>query len=457
MSRHLHLDLHAGIAGDMLLGLLVDLGLPPAVLEGLPARLGLDGVTVSCGHVERGSLRCGRVHVDVRGWHEPAARVVGEHGHGVPYTEPADAHEHPRHAHDHDHPHGHDHEDDHGHPHGHDHDHEHGHGATRGFVDVQRVLAHADLPERARTLAERAFARLFAAEAKVHGRTLDEVHLHEAGADDALIDVVGTALGLVELGVTTVSCAVPLPVGGGSIHCAHGILPVPGPAVAALLEGLPVVGGPVARELITPTGAALLRAIVDEFRALPEMTIVRAGHGAGTYDREPLPSTVRGVLGERAAGPAGPAERELAVLETALDDVLPQDVPVLVERMLAAGARDALVVPVQMKKGRPGFLLLVVADPGTERGLAALLLRESPTLGVRIRRETRLEWNRDVVQVDTPWGPVGVKRALDGAGRPLRGQPEFEDCRRAADAAGVTVDEVRRRARAEHDAGNTHE
>lgn len=454
MSRHLHLDLHAGIAGDMFLGLLIDLGLPPAVLEGLPARLGLSGVTVSCEHVLRGSLRCGRVHVDVRGWHEPAARVVGEPGH-----DPHHAHDR---AHDHEHAHAHDddHDHDHVHDHDHDHDHPHGHGATRGFLDVQRVLAGADLPERARALAERAFARLFAAEARVHGKTVDEVHLHEAGADDALIDIAGTALGLVELDVATVSCAVPLPVGGGSIHCAHGILPVPGPAVAALLEGLPIVGGPVARELITPTGAALLRAVVDEFRALPEMTLVRAGHGAGTFDREPLPSTVRGVLGERAAGAAGPGrpiERELAVLETALDDVLPQDVPVLVERLLAAGARDAFVVPVLMKKGRPGFLLVAVADPGAARGLATLLLGESPTLGVRVRRETRLEWNRDVVQVDTPWGPVGVKRALDGAGRPLRGQPEFEDCRRAADAAGVPVDEVRRRARAEHDAGNTHE
>jgi uncharacterized protein (DUF111 family) len=214
--------------------------------------------------------------------------------------------------------------------------------------------------------------------------------------------------------------------------------------VAELLTGVPVTGGPIDEELITPTGAALLRAVVGEFRPIPPMTVERVGHGAGRRNDAHLPNILRGFLGTPAAGPL---ERTIAILETTLDDILPQDVPTLVERLLTAGARDVWVTPIQMKKGRPGFNLTVISDPALEPSLAEFLLRDSPTLGVRRRRETRWEWARDVVTVQTPWGPVRVKRALDGVGRPLRGQPEFEDCRRAAESAGVSVDEVRRRAR----------
>lgn len=471
MSRHLHIDPFSGAAGDMFLGLLFDLGLDPAVLESVPARLGLSGVNVACERTRRGALAAGRVHVVIRGWEEPPARSVGHgaaHGHDPDHHdghEHADGHDDHRaqgaghvHAHDHDrdhehqhaHAHGLDHDHDHEHAHGDDHRHDHDHGG-RTLADTLALVEAADLPPRAKAIARRAFEALYGAEAKVHGVPLHDVHLHEAGADDALVDVCGTALGLCTLDVTSVSCAAPVPLGGGSIHCAHGILPVPGPAVAALFAGVPVAGGPVDRELVTPTGAALLRAIVDEFRAMPALRLERAGHGAGAREDAHLPNVLRGLLGTLEAGPR---ERALSVLETALDDVNPQDVPVLVERLLAAGARDAMVTTVQMKKGRPGFLLTVVADPQDERALCELLLRESPTLGVRARRETRLEWDRDSVSVDTPWGAVRVKRAIGPSGRVLRGTPEFEDCRRVADAAGVRVDEVRQRAQQAF--GRTH-
>jgi hypothetical protein len=307
------------------------------------------------------------------------------------------------------------------------------------------AFERAALPPRALARARRAAEQLYAAEGRVHGVAADAVHLHEAGADDALVDIAGTCLGLEELAIERVTCAAPIPLGGGAIRCAHGILPVPVPAVTELLRGVAVTGGPVAKELVTPTGAALLVALVDEFRALPPLTIERVGHGAGGRNDAALPNVLRGLVGTPAAEEA--LTRRVAVLETALDDVLPQDVPVLIERLLAAGARDAMVAPVQMKKGRPGFHLTVLCDPGQERALAALLLHETPTLGVRLRVERRVEWDRDVVAVPTPWGPVRVKRARDTRGRVLRAQPEFADCRRAADAAGVTPDAVRQAAR----------
>nr|MBP7149026.1 nickel pincer cofactor biosynthesis protein LarC [Acidobacteriota bacterium] len=406
MTRWLHLEPFSGAAGDMFLGLLVDLGLDPQVLARLPARLGLDGVEVRAQAEDRGPLAATHVRVIVRGHEEPPAAPVAP---GSDAPAPADAPGHGEHE--------------------------------RNRSEMLAVLDRAALPGPAAAHARRAVELLFEAEARVHRRPPDELHLHEAGADDALVDIAGTCLGLHELGIAGVSCAVPLPVGGGTIRSAHGVLPVPAPAVVELLRDIPVAGGPVARELITPTGAALLRAVVDEFRALPPMRVERAGHGAGTRRDPALPNVLRGLVG--VAADSSPLERAVAVIETQLDDLVPQDVPVLIERLLEAGARDAFVANVLMKKGRPGLLLAVVCDRERARGLAELLLHETPTLGVRVRHESRLEWARDTVSVDTPWGPVRIKRALDREGRVVRGWPEFEDCRRAAGAAGVSVDEVR--------------
>lgn len=423
MARVLHIDPLAGASGDMLLAMLVDLGFAPALLAALPARLGLDGVTVTCTRTMRGAIDAARVVVTVRGYVE-GARSGDPHRHGA-------------HAHEHDHKHDHD--------QNHDHDHSHVHGPARTLADVRAVLRAADLPQRARDLATATFERLFAAEARVHGRAIEEVHLHEAGADDALVDIVGVCLGLVELEIDEVTCSAPVPLGGGVVRSAHGVLPVPAPAVAELLRGISVTGGPVNREMVTPTGAALLAAIVTRFAPLPALTIHATGFGAGSKDDPHLTNVVRGVVGEQESGPR---EREVAVLETAIDDMLPQDVPVVIDRLLGAGARDALMIPAQMKKGRPAFRFEVVCDPADADRLARLLLHETPTLGVRVRTARRLEWDRDLVAVDTPWGPVRVKRAMDSGGRTVRSQPEFDDCRDVADRTGQSVDVVRQAARA---------
>lgn len=423
MSRHLHLDLVGGVAGDMLLGLWIELGVPAESLQALSARLGLSEIEVTAERVSRSSLAATHVTVRVRGQVEgPADDGHCDHEHEPPHES---GHEHsdrdvPAHVHPHT-------DDDHG----------------RNLDEMFARLDHASLAPRATAFARRAITLLFEAEAAAHGLAIEQVHLHEAGADDALIDILGTALALDELQIGSVSCSVPLPIGGGRVECAHGSMPVPVPAVAELLRGVAVIGGPVARETITPTGAALLRAMVDRFGPAPAMIIDRVGNGAGGRNPTHLPNVVRGLLGRAGAGPL---QRTVSVLETALDDILPQDVPVLIESLLARGARDAMVTPVSMKKGRPGLLLTVIADSTEARALAEFVLDHSPALGVRLREETRLEWDRDFVSVATPWGAVRVKRALDSAGGVRRGQPEFDDCAKAAKQAGVSPDEVRRRA-----------
>lgn len=415
-SRRLHLDPVAGVAGDMWLGMLADLGLPDAFFAALPERLGLPGVEVRVEAVQRGAMAARKVRVIVGGLEElPATPADAPHDHGADDRErhsPAGAHSH---------------------------------GPSRHLADMLAFVDAARLPERAGHRARRAITLLYEAEARVHGVAIENVHLHEAGADDALVDILGTCLGLEELGIDEVSCSTPIPLGGGSIRCAHGILPVPAPAVAEILRGIEVRGGPIDRELVTPTGAALLRAVVDSFGPCPALRIDRVGSGAGTRDDGGLPNVLRGILGTGEA--AGPRSTRVAVIETAIDDALPQDLAALCDRLLAEGALDVMSVPATMKKGRIGQWITVIARPDDAQRLAGRILHESPTLGVRMREEERLEWERDVVSVDTPWGPVRVKRARDTSGRVLRGQPEFEDCRRLAEEHEVPLERVRDAAR----------
>ncbi|HHN74230.1 MAG TPA: nickel pincer cofactor biosynthesis protein LarC [Acidobacteria bacterium] len=400
MSRHLHIDPLGGVAGDMWLGLLIDLGLEIEELEALVDRLELEEVSLRVEAVRRGAFAATKVHVVVGGWEEPP----GEHSAPPPVS-----------------------------------------GPHRHLREMLALVERAALGERATERARRTLEALYRAEARVHGMPLEEVHLHEAGADDALVDILGTCLGLDRLDIATVTCTTPLRVGGGRIRCAHGLLPVPVPAVTVLLEGVEIEGGPIDKELITPTGAALLRAVVDDFGPLPGLRIEASGHGAGGRDDPGLANVLRGVLGTACDGSA-PRHRRVGVVTTALDDISPQDLPPLTETLRAAGALDVWTQPLAMKKGRPGFLLTVITPAGEGRRLAEVLLRASPSLGVRVREEERLEWARDTIPVETPWGTVRIKRAIDGAGHVLRGVPEFEDCLAAARAASVSVDRVRRAA-----------
>jgi pyridinium-3,5-bisthiocarboxylic acid mononucleotide nickel chelatase len=376
--RIAHFDCFSGISGDMTLGALVSAGWPFERLESLPHRLGLEGVRVATEPARRGPFAATRVVVTV---------------------ERDQPHRHLRH-----------------------------------------VLAALDAGEISRDVRARAtavFTRLAAAEAAVHGSTPEKVHFHEVGAADALVDVVGAIEGLESLGVERVYASPPR-LGGGTVDSEHGPIPIPAPATVELLRGAPVELGPLPVELTTPTGAALLATLVADWAGPPAFRLERTGTGAGTRDPKEWPNVLRVLIGT-ATGPA--VRRRVAVLETALDDENPQVIAALVPQLLAAGALDAMLIPTVMKKGRPGVWLTVIAEPGAADTLAAKLLTETSSLGVRLRFDERYELERRIEQVTTPFGPIAVKIAsLPGGGE--RAVPEFESVRAAAERLGQPLREV---------------
>ena len=377
-------DCFSGISGDMTLAALVSAGWPAGELQSLPGRLGLEGVRVGVKDVCRGPLAALQVEVVVETAQQP--------------------HRHLRH--------------------------------------VEELLARADLPATVRARSLAVFRRLAEAEAEVHGTSVEQVHFHEVGAADALVDVAGAMLGLERLGVTRVHASPPR-LGQGSVRSEHGLIPVPAPATALLLRGAPVEIGEVASELTTPTGAALLATLVEDWGPPPAFRLERVGTGAGARELAGQPNVLRVLIGE-AQEPAGAGSlrhRRVAVLETALDDENPQYLGALLPRLLAAGALDAMVVPSVMKKGRPGMWLVVIAEPERADALARLLLAETTSLGVRVRHDERVELERRAEQVETPFGLILLKVAsLPGGGE--RAVPEFESVREAAERAGLPLREV---------------
>lgn len=371
-----YLDLPSGLSGDMFLGCLVDVGWPPEALQATLSRLPLPPGrwSVRAETVHRGPLRATLVTV-----------ATSE-------------------------------------------DHHH-----RGLAEIQALIEAADLPTPVREGAIGAFQRLARAEARVHGVPVEQVHFHEVGALDAIVDIVGAAAGLHALGIEALYASA-VPLSPGWVETAHGRLPLPAPATLELLAeaGAPTRPAPGPGELVTPTGAALL-AQFARF-AQPTMRLRRIGYGAGRREL-PWPNVARLWLGEAADESAPDA---LVQLETNIDDMNPELYPTVVQRLLAAGALDAWLTPVQMKKGRPGVVLSLLAPAAQEAELAALLLRETTTLGVRVHAVHRHEAGRELHTVATPYGPVPVKLKRLGD-RVWGAAPEYEDCRRLAEAADVPV------------------
>lgn len=314
---------------------------------------------------------------------------------------------------------------------------------ARDWRRIRALLQASRLPERPRTLALAIFTRLAEAEAAVHGVAVDEVHFHEVGAVDSLVDIVGTALGLHRLGVEQVFCS-SLSDGRGFTPSQHGLLPVPAPATAALLAaaGAPTREAPTDRELVTPTGAAIVAALA-EFRR-PEFRVRAVGYGFGQREL-PWPNALRLWLGELepapGAGEDGEGHDEAVVLETNIDDMNPQFYSPLLALLFDAGALDAFLTPVIMKKGRPGVVVTVLAPPERAGACTELLLSETTSLGVRQRTERRVKAPRTFEVVTTPWGPATVK-LKHWAGQPVAAAPEFEDCRALAEANNVPLGEV---------------
>ncbi|HEY2954403.1 MAG TPA: nickel pincer cofactor biosynthesis protein LarC [Candidatus Eisenbacteria bacterium] len=377
--RLAYFDCFSGISGDMCLGALVAAGWPAAALESLPARLGLPGVRVTIALARRGPFAATRVEVTVE--RDP--------------------------------------------PHRHLH-------------HVLEALERAEIAPAVRERAGAVFRRLAEAEAAVHGSTVEKVHFHEVGCADALVDVVGAIEGLEALGVERVWSSPPR-LGGGMVASQHGPIPVPAPATVELLRGAPVELGPLALELTTPTGAALLATLVADWGDPPPFRLERSGTGAGSRDPKERPNVLRVLIG--SAEGSAIARRRVAVLETALDDENPQVIADLLPRLLAEGALDAMVVPSLMKKGRPGSWLMVIAPPEQADAVAARLLTETSSLGVRVRFDERYELERRIESVPTAFGAIDVKVAsLPGGGE--RAVPEFESVRAAAERAARPLREV---------------
>jgi uncharacterized protein (TIGR00299 family) protein len=415
-ARALHLDLFSGIAGNMFLAALLDLGLPQRALEKDLVGLGVKH-RLRVSRVHRGALAARYLSVEVPGEKRTRRRAHGK-GHA-----PAADHDHD-HQHDPDHDHGHSHAPGHGADHG------------RSYREVRRVLERARLRPAVRERALAIFEALGRAEAAVHGVPLARVHFHEVGAVDAIVDVTGAAIGLDLLGITRVTAS-PVALGEGSVETAHGRLPLPAPATLELLRGIPTVPAHVRWETVTPTGAAILRTLVDEFRSLPALTIEAIGHGAGNDRPGPMPNVLRAVLGH--ASGAG-ADRVVS-LETNLDDLVPEHFDYLMERLFEAGALDVAIQHLQMKKNRSGFGVRVLGRPADRLALARVLFAESTALGVRVSEQDRLVLARAQRKVSTPFGRIFVKLVTGPDGR-RDVSAEYDDCKRAARRTGAPLRDV---------------
>lgn len=377
-----YLDCVGGLAGDMLIAALLDAGAPEQALRELPERLHLTGVELRVDRVERHGI--GALHLEVK----------------------SDARDHHRH---------------------------------RSWRSIREQLAAADLAERVRDGATATFERLAEAEGEIHGVPPEEVHFHELGAVDTLIDIVGAVTLLDQLGVDRLVCS-PLPLGRGVIDAAHGRLPLPAPATTALLRGAPVVGVEVEAELVTPTGAALAATLADGWGEIPAMTLERVGYGAGTADLRERANLVRVLLGQGAQSPPA-GLRGVALLETNLDDITPELITDAVDGCFAAGALDVWTAPVAMKKGRPGFVLSALARPEAEAAVARAILEHTTALGVRVARLHRHELEREERTVDVEGHPLRIKLGrLDG--RIVNIAPEHDDCAALAGTLGVPVKSI---------------
>jgi pyridinium-3,5-bisthiocarboxylic acid mononucleotide nickel chelatase len=418
------LECFSGMSGDMFLGALVDAGVSPRLLKDTVAALGI-GARLEISRVMRSGISATKVDVLVNGEKD-----------GTPETPQKHSHEQ-EHARDH----GHSHEPA-KHQHEHEDHHEHAHQHGRGLTEIRKIISVTAISKAAKATAIAIFESLGAAEASIHNAPIESIHFHEVGAVDAIVDIVCAAVGAEALAVDEIICS-PLNVGGGTVKCAHGTFPVPAPATVELLQGAPVYSSGLKAELVTPTGAAIVKTLARRFGAFPEMKIEKSGYGAGSRDFPGHPNVVRLVIGESKASAlaAKTATDTITVLEANLDDLNPQVFGYVMDRLLEECALDVFGMPVQMKKNRPGTLLTVLCRPEDASKLTELLFTETTTLGVRRREESRQTLARRWASVITQWGEVRVKIASMN-GTITNYAPEYEDCRRIATEHHVPLKRV---------------
>lgn len=413
------LECFAGIAGDMFVAAALDAGVPWSEIEQAVAVLDL-GVALQCEKVDRSGISSTRFHVLVNGQPAEAAEHKQKHHQAKAQEQ---THEHPH---------------EHEHSHKHDHNHEHG----RSLSQIRKLIAASAIAPAIQRRATQIFELLGAAEAKIHNVPVDSIHFHEVGSVDAIVDIVAASAaieflerdGPLQWHVSAIN------VGGGMVECAHGTFPVPAPATAELLRGLPTYSAHLQKELATPTGAAILQSLSPQTSTLPPAVFHSIGYGAGSRNPQGFPNVLRLSLGESAQENASEGE-EVVVLETALDDLNPQITANVAQLALAEGALDVMLMPVLMKKGRPGTLLTVLARPVDAARMESLLFRETSTLGLRIHREKRRTLDRRHTTVNTAYGLIRIKLGLL-RGEVVNAAPEFEDCRAAAEAHKRPLKEV---------------
>jgi pyridinium-3,5-bisthiocarboxylic acid mononucleotide nickel chelatase len=435
-----YLECFAGVSGDMMMGALVDAGVPIEPLSEAVAALGL-GAELRIEKVSRSGIQSTKIDVLADGrLVEPAAstgpHVPGSHTHSHEHRHDVERdhgqqHAHLPPAHSAEHPQG------HVHPHG-THDHP-GHSHGRTFSEIRTILTRTPLSARATELSIAAFESLAGAESRIHGVPIEKVHFHEVGAVDAIVDIVCCAVAIDTLALQRWYCSA-INVGGGFVDCAHGRFPVPAPATAELLKAMPTYSAGPQMELVTPTGAALLRALNCQFEAIPILRADRIGYGAGTRNPERFPNVLRFTIGEIAQTQQFDEEK-VTVIECAIDDLNPQVIAYTAQAVLDRGALDVMTSHVTMKKGRPGTLLTVLCRAADAGDLQELIFRETTTLGMRTREESRVFLARELVPVETEFGVIRVKVG-SWRGEEWNAAPEFEDCRRAAELFHVPLKTV---------------
>jgi uncharacterized protein (TIGR00299 family) protein len=390
----LYFDCFSGASGDMIVGALIDAGVPLESVRAALGSLAIDRDAVRVERVQRAGIGAAKFHV--RG--EDAGHEHHHHAHGGVATEA------------------------------------HGH---RTLTQIYTLLDGSRLSPAGKARAKALFARLGEVEGGIHGTAADQVHLHEVGSLDSIVDIVSAVHALEVIGADRI-VASPLNVGSGTIRSSHGLYPIPAPATVRLLEGMPVYSGTQRAEMVTPTGALLISEYATEFGGIPPMKIRQIGYGAGARNFDDAPNVLRVLVGESDA--AVPSHT-VTVIEAEIDDMNPQLFGVVMEKLLAQGALDVFYTPIQMKKNRPGTLLSVIATPSTREALTSTIFQETTTIGVRHREMTRECLDRESQTVDTPYGPIRFKVARRGV-EVLNAAPEFDDCVRAANATGRSVKEI---------------
>jgi uncharacterized protein (TIGR00299 family) protein len=429
--KTLYLDIFSGVAGDMFIGALIDLGVDFHALEHELKKLKVEGYHLHVARQQKSSISGVKFDVHLEDQHSH------DHGHG---------HEH-GHEHSHDHGHKHDHEHhhhgEHEHKHEHPHEHAHSHGANRDFSQIKELISRSGLSPWVKEKSIAVFQRIAVAEGKIHGVPPGEVHFHEVGAVDSIVDIVGAAIGLELLGKPRVFASRVME-GTGWINCAHGRFPVPAPATLAILgeAGIGVTQCDEPHEMVTPTGAALLAEFVEKFGPMENLVAEKIGFGLGTRENKTRPNVVRAVLGVEAkvAASAGAnwETSRMAVLEANLDDCTGQILGNFLELAMAAGALDVYYTPVQMKKNRPGVLLSLLCVESDADKFLELILSETTTFGVRQTVADCHRLSREFIQVNTPSGEVVVKIGRLG-GKVVQRAPEYESAKKIAAEAGKPV------------------